>query len=342
MTTLNNSMTYTEICEAINHNSRYKVVDINWDAATNAHRVNAALAKAVYRFCDAKMRGGSRDFSIETGLQADEPSAIVSPDGGTLYIYAHLKRISTTDGVNWSEPAIVTLSGDVSYLMHININYIDGIYYLIGTNSQTAGNLYLFTSTDGLNFTQKSVIYSDGQTIGGDTEKIWGNTYLLKANGSGTWYLFVEYLPIDQNYWKIAIATTNDLDNGFPAPAIALSWSNRSAGNPDIARGCDNEPIMFEGNYYMYYHSTDTAWATIRRAKSPDLINWTDEGIIFDNRDQPTGGDETSGNADHTIIEFKGRTYLFYTWDINNASVRPYIKYTIDNRRFRELLTLRP
>ena len=344
MTELATSQTYEEICETINLNFRDEVVSADWDSETNARRLNAWFKKPILRFCDAKIPGGTRDFSLDTGLQADEPSAIVSEDGSTLYVYAHLKRISTTDGVNWSAPDAVTLSGDVNYLMHININIIDGVYYLVGTNSHTNGNLYLFTSTDGLAFTQKYVIYSNGQTIGTETEIIWGNSYLVKDYGSGTFYLYIEYLASENNYWRIALATTDDIDDGFTLSTTnpIMSFANRTAGNPDFARGIDNRPIKHNGYFYMYYHSTTNSRATIHRARSKDLVNWEEEQVIFDNRDIPTGGDLTSGNADHTIIEFKGRSYLFYTWDINNASVQPYIKYTIDDRPMFVMLSLQP
>jgi len=349
MDEISGNMTLAEICETINHNFREKVVDEKWDALTNAHRINDALTKEIYRFCDAKIRGGVRDFSLTTGLQADEPSAIVSDDGSTLYIYAHLKRISTKDGVNWSSPVNINLIGDVSYIMHCVVNYIDGVYYLIGTDNDNNGGLYLFSSSDGVNFNQVSKLFQAGQTIGSEVVKYWGNSYLLKDYGTNVWYLFVEYEPENNGGdwipWRIALATSNNVDSGFTfiSGNPIISYTDITAGNPDFARGDDNRPIKHNGHFYMYYHSTNNGWATIRRAKSKDLINWDDEGIIFDNRDQPTGGDQTSGNADHTVIEFKGRTYLFYSWDINNHTVvDPYIKYTVDDRRFTDLLSIRP
>lgn len=350
------------IFKTINHNLRKDIAVGGKSFEMICSDINKAFKERISRFCDAKLEtGNSRDFSLNTGFQADEPSAIVSEDGSTLYIYAHLKRISTTDGVNWTEPINTTLTGttDKNYIMHNNVNLINGTYYMIGATENTGGNLVLYTSTDGINFTYDGILFKSGETFGGSyATESFGNTYLIKEYGSNKFYLYVEYQASGTS-WIISVAICDDIfhvnsdgtignwifANSNPiiiSPNKDYSRNSSSAGNPDFAKGMDNRPIKVDGKYYMYFHSTINSIAHIMRAKSSDLIDWEIEGIILDNRDVPTGGDSTSGNADACIIEFKGRTYLFYTWDINNSSVKPYIKYMIDDRPLHEFLKLRP
>lgn len=350
------------IFKTVNHNLRKDVAVSGKSFEMICSDINKAFKERISRFCDAKLETeNSRDFSLNTGFQADEPSAIVSEDGNTLYIYAHLKRISTTDGVNWTEPIDTILTGatDKNYIMHNNVNLIDGTYYMIGATKNTGGNLVLYTSTDGVNFAYNGILFKSGETFGGSyVTESFGNTYLIKEYGSDKFYLYVEY-HTSRTSWIISVAICDDIfhvnsdgtiGNWIFADSnpIIISPNNdysreaSSAGNPDFAKGMDNRPVKVDGKYYMYFHSTIAAMAHIMRAKSSDLINWEIEGIILDNRDIPTNGDKTSGNADACIIEFKGRTYLFYTWDINDSSVEPYIKYMVDDRPLHELLKLRP
>lgn len=352
---------WEQIYNIVNHNLRKEIFKRGKSFEQCCKEINQALKTPIYRFCDAKI-GSSRNFSLNTGFQADEPSAIVSDDGSTLHIYAHLKRISTTDGVNWSEPIDTPLSGSVTYVMHNNVNYIDGVYYLIGCQLSIGGGLYLYTSEDGVNFTQRGKLFDSGKEFApGYAVLSWGNSYLVKNYGENKWYLYVE-TQSDGTFWVIHLATCTDLFSPNPDgtignwevsnnnPILKSPFTNigaayegavSSAGNPDFIKGCDNRPIKVGNKYYMLYHSTWKSIMHIMYASSEDLINWTTEGIVFDNRDQPTLGDLTSGNADQCIVEFKGRTYLFYTWDINDNSVSPYIKYTIDDRPLCELFKLK-
>lgn len=347
---LDTKVSLYENYEKINHNFRKDIAIKGKSLARLCADINKAFTEPIYRFCDAKL-GDVRKMSLSTNMQADEPSAIVSDDGNTLYIYAHLKRISTVDGIHWSSPIDTPLVGEVSYIMHNNVNYIDGVFYMIGATSNSGGDLCLFTSVDGINFTYRGVLFTVNAQFGDYYVKNWGNTYLHKDRGSEKYYLYIEY-QAEGRFWEIALAMCTNIllqnsdgtigDWVYPSTNPIITQNPNAAGNPDLAK-IGNELLKVNGKYFMYFHGTSgDGISNIFRAWSKDLIEWHNEGVIFDNRDQPTGGDNTSGNADHCVIEFKGRTYLFYTWDINNPDCLPYIKYTIDNRSFHELLEVRP
>lgn len=354
------TLTWEHIFETINKNLRVDVASTNKSIQKNCNDINDIIGNRIYRFVDAKLNNGiTRNFSLPTNFQADEPSAIVSEDGETLYIYAHLKRIETKDGVNWSNYITTPLS-DNGYIMHNNVAYINGVYYLTGARENSGGNLVLYTSTDGVNFTYQGIIFESGKSLAsGKTVVAWGNTFLLYEYGSDTFYLYVE-AAVSGQMFDINLATCTDILSQnvdgtignwvieqtnpiITKPFSPYSGNSSSAGNPDFARGVDNRPVRYNGKWYMYFHSTHSGIANILRASSNDLIHWDIDGIALDVRDVPTGGDQTSGNADASIIEFKGRTYMFYTWDINGGSgVNPYIKYLIDDRPIDEIIQIRP
>ena len=227
----------------------------------------------------------------------------------------------------------------------------------------------MFTSTDGLNFNEVGKIFNTGAVVSGEIVNDWGNSYLIKEYGSGKFYLYIEYETTGTT-WRISLATCTDItqvnDNGTVGnwvtaqnPIISTPWIDlddgsagltpvggggirAGAGNADFAKGSDNRPIKCNNKYYMYFHSTKSRVANLMRAYSENLVDWTVENLLLDNRDTPLDGDLTSGNADHCIIEFKGRTYLFYSWNINTPNHQPTIKYMVDDRPMLEMLKLRP
>ena len=323
-------------------------------------RVNHAFAKNIWMWKDAKYNDGTpRDFSLAFSERSGEPSAIVSPDGGTLYVYGYNGRWSTNDGLHWSDKEALIRTGlPTSYagVEHANTNYIDGIYYMVGALNVGDRGLALLTSTDGITFEYKGIMLNKTDIIvDGESIMNWGNSYIVKDGN--TYYLYIEgKLTNNANFWDIYLCTCTDplLDNGdgtvgnwvySGTGAIVGDLFNspdlKAHGNPDFAKGPDNKPIRIDGYWYMYYHVTYNGAMIIYRAKSSDLITWTVEGPIINNRDVPTAGESSAGNADHALIEFKGKTYLFYTWDIN-SQYTPYIKYVVDDRPFRELLKMYP
>lgn len=369
---LTKDFTYTweNVLSIVSKNLRQDIGDVNTPMNIVCDNVNKALTERIYRFYDAKpLSNAERDASLTTGLNKGEPSVIISDDGGTMYIYGNGKRISTTDGVKWTEPIDIVKSDSV-YTLHESVNYIDGVYYLIAPRQNSGGALALYTSTDGIHFTLKGDLFanvdSNDVVLGADGYKIisWGNPYLVKEYSTNKYYLYIEtqdYIDdLNSTPWRIHLVIFDDLttqnvdgtigrrtisDNNpvITKPFLRYSKNANGAGNPDFFKGMDNRPVKVGNKYYMMFHSTHLAIAHLFRASSYDLIHWDIDGIMWDNRDKPSGGDKTSGNADACVIEFKGRTYLFYTHDINQTEKGiEHIKYTIDDRPMSELLKLYP
>ena len=368
------SDTIETICDKVNYSMRKDILfeGMSYEAMANA--INKRATERIFRFADAKpLSDAPRNFNINTGINAGEPSAIVSENGNTLYLYAYLKRYSSKDGVNWSSGESLMCNsvnmndkGSGNYLMHCNVNLINGTYYLFGCRNTTGGDLLLYTSTDGINFTNRGTALPANHRVGAYECINWGNTYLVYDYGSGYYYLYVEFED-STIHWSIAVLrSTNPLNGSWvnakedviipPAYKEYNSKSNRfGSGNFDFVKGMDNQPIKSNGRYYAYYHGTcydkqgtkHYNQSNVMRAYSYNLIDWFDEGVILDVRKKPSNvdsidGDNTSGNADHCVIEFKGKSYMFYTYDINHYPAPEYIHTLIDDRPFSELLKLRP
>lgn len=355
------SSTLDEAYERLNRNFRREVYVPGMTKKTVIDRINRAFAEPVHRFEDARLNLDTPcDYSIKFDTRSGEPSLIVSEDGGELWVYGYSKRFKTRDGMAWTTESL-TLS-DGGAFGHAGLSVIDGTIYMIARDYRNNNDLIMYTSplSDGLNFTYQGVVLEKGHNFGdGLTISNWGNSCMCKING--TYYLYIEGKDSEnRNFWDTYLVTCTDpleaqqggtigdWTNSSVAPIISGATlhpgvsSLVSVGNPDFAKGPDNRPVRdADGKWYMYVHSTASSYSYIHRLSSADLVNWADDGIMYDNRNTPTAGQNQSSNADQAIIEFKGRTYLFYTTDIN-TELDPHLAYMIDDRPIREILAMRP
>lgn len=352
----------------INHNFRETVITDEMTPEMMCAFINYQFTRPINRFNDATLNTSDNiNASINTLMRIGEPSAIVSDDMQTLYIYcSSLFRYKSTDGINFELDHKLTINGvEVSqenpeYLMHVNVNYIDGVYYLIGTHANFQP-LVLWTSTDGWNFTKVGTLLEIGDEINANHDAIgnFGNTFLVKEPKTGTWYLYYEMTKsVGAVDWEICVATCPNImaersagkygvwtqfANNPTLPAKLDTYTSRTtgAGNPNIVCGLNNRPIRCNGKYYMYIHGNSSWFGnSLWRYYSTDLLNWVYDGIVYNNRDVPSAGESAPGNGDQCIVEFKGRTLLFYTWDINDYPRPEYVKLTIDDRPILQMLEL--
>ena len=295
-------------------------------------RINAAFETRIRMFEDAKLNLDTPcDFSVRvTETYSGEPSTVVSSNGGELWVYSYGKRLKSDDGFTWSEPTAMVRSDSARTPVHQGLSVVDDTIFMFGRDPDNEHNLKMYTSplSDGINFTYRGVPLPIGYDFGdGLNIDNWGNSFLIKEGD--TYYLFVEGRQnVDGNFWDIYLVTCTDpfVDNGdgtignwqncgvapvIQARSLFDTSDSIAFGNPCIACGSDNRPIKVDGKFFMYFHSTASNYSYICRAYSYDLINWIPENRVFDNREKPTEGENQSSNADHSLIEFKGRTFFF-------------------------------
>lgn len=335
----------------INHNFREDVVHKGIDGETFRQQIEKYLKIPVHRFCDAKI-------NPQLG-SSYEPSSLISDDKEKIELFSpNGMYYESSDGVNWSKGIKLNVAP-----RHFSVNKVDGIYIMVGTSSDYK-YIDFYTSSDKINYEFRGHLLSTQTDIGnGDRFDNMGNSYLLK-NKDGKYFLFYEGATHKSN-WEICLMTCDDLyakrEDGFVGnwkqcqenPIMPYSKKDFAGEathvycNPEIAKGEDNQPLIVDGKYYMYYlsyfYKGNIYYTTLCRAFSTDLIHWTEEGTIFDNRDIPDGGEARGDNGDQSLCQFKGKTYLFYTHNINSKGYSvPNIRYAVDNRPLEVLLRLKP
>lgn len=341
----------------INHNFRDEVVYKGMDEERFKKQVELFFNKPIRRFNDSK---------CNPGLDASfEPSSLVSDDGEKIELFSpNGKLYESSDGINWTNGVNLDMSNGV-IPRHFSVNKIDGVYYLTGrVYGADKEYMDLYISMDKVHFEYKGHIVSTEDDLGGGFKfDSFGNSYLLRTQ-EGKYFFYYEGAEHKSN-WSICLMTCDDIlknrDGGFIGdweqcaenPILPYA-SNNNAGetpqlycNPEIVKGEDNQPLIVDGKYYMYYltyfYKANTMYATLNRMYSTDLVHWTEEGTMFDVRDVPTGGEAHGDNGDHSLCQFKGKSFLFYTLNINSYGYAPSsIRYTVDNRTLDELMRLKP
>lgn len=355
-----------QILWKINHNFRDEVVHKDMEYEELKDIIIRYLKIPVRRFSDAPKYtttiDGSYSIRFDEKYVTGEPSSLISDDGERIELFTPMGYyFESYDGINWSEGKKLS-----AYPAHFSVNKIDGIYVMIGCSSTKRNSQFfdLYTSNDRLNFEYRGHIFATSMDIGnGEKFDNLGNTYLLKDD-NGKYCLLYEGATNASN-WETCLMTCTNLfepqENGFIGDWIQcdknpilpyakknfLGESPQIYSNPEIVKDEKNQPLKYNGNYYMYYLSAyykgNVLYATINRSYSKDLIHWVEEGPVFDNRDIPDGGESRGDNGDQSLCQFKGKSYMFYTNNINSKGYsKQNIRYTIDDRTLIELLKIKP
>jgi hypothetical protein len=267
--------------------------------------------------------------TIDTGTQID------------LWSYG-IYYTHTTDGITYAIPQRTNTSWDMQrpYVLKTS-----NTYYMYCSNLSDNGNFSLFTGTDKVNFTNQGIVLSIGAS-GWDNAGL-GNMCVWKE-GVNSWKMLYEGSGWGgTGYWCIGLATSTDglTWTKYPGNPVLDAWNDYpddhyygGCGRPIIAR-TGSTVLKTDGLYHMWFHSMNTVnFNGIFRASSPDLMTWTiegkQEGIILETPDLFTNW------GDHSIVEFQGRTYLYYT--PTNQSDRAHLNLVIDNHTLTELLSAPP
>lgn len=226
---------------------------------------------------------------VLTLAETGNPHLIGAPSvvrvAGTWYMYFHLTPddygyaiylATSTNGLNWTaDPTpVVTPSGTAYRAAYPAVLYLNGEFQMwYGSYDGTAYTIYHATSTDGVTWSSGTQVLGT-EDVGGlqywpwDASVLWtGSQYLMWYTASYPGYpgtIRFATSPDGVNWTRQGIvlqATTLD--------GIALT----SVGNPTV--------VTDGSGFAMWYACGTAVHGYICRARSPDGVAWTQEGIAL-------------------------------------------------------------
>jgi hypothetical protein len=217
-------------------------------------------------------------------------------------------------------------SGRAGQAVHHGIAHIGSIYYLWYADGSVGSDLRYATSTDGITWVDGGIAIAHNQ-VAWSTE--WANPHAWQEDG--VWHMIVEGRAPTTMAWILARATSSD----------GLTWTIQGTGPlTDLRIHVDGAysgmwippALKRNGLYHGWYHAANVAASLpsdIYHATSPDLINWTlvGSGPVLTHIGSAPEVDQV---ADPVVLEFKGKTYLFYDALDNPSSASVIRVATID------------
>ena len=249
----------------INHNFREDVVHKGMDNEAFKRQVELYFSKPIHRFNDLKINPELNE--------SFEPSSLVSDDGEKIELFSpNGKYYESDDGLTWTKGENLIMSN--RYIpRHFSVNKIDGVYFLTGRVSVSDREyMDLYISSDKIHFEFKGHIVSTKDDLGnGFRFDSFGNSYLLKTK-EGKYHFFYEGATRKSN-WSICLMSCDDIlkdsGHGFVGdwtqclenpilPYMRTNFAGETPQlycNPEIVKGDNNQPLIIDGRYYMYYLS---------------------------------------------------------------------------------------
>lgn len=253
-----------------------------------------------------------------------EPSVI--NDNGTLkMIYtsgwdnAGIGMAQSTDGITWTKissgPVVGQGIAGQTYASRGDFVKVGNEYRIYFADKNPDANIKLATSTDGVHFTVQSQNVIGKNDVPGTYG--WANTGTY-FDGTNWWMLAEAYIGHDE-WWQIHLFKSTDGGYTFQHVAGPITSLQDSPG------GMYGGPRAFKkigDTYHLWYHAgyiTSTLPTAVWHATSTDMINWTpDPQPTVSIAESSLGLYSPDQTADTSMIEFNGKTFLFYDADDNS------------------------
>ena len=241
-----------------------------------------------------------------------EPSVLY--EGGTFNMWymgcatsggndAALGYAASTDGLNWTKAANnPVLQEPNEAVIRTTVVKHRGVYYLFATDYQwnsAPGNLRRWTSTDGLNWTHKTIVLRPTQPW---EDKIQNVGVTIDENG--TWHM---------------LYTTNG-PMGYARSTDGLTWIKHP--DPVLSGFYGGDPYLtkIRGTFYTWHSQAHQGHLLIYCRKSNDMIHWKMVGTgpqlgYTQPWERGIGRSEVSWNrhlSDAELLEHGGRVWMYY------------------------------
>jgi len=193
------------------------------------------------------------------------------------------------------------------------------MYYGQTDSGGQAGAWMVSTSADGITGWSTPAVCLAAGVVGWSIG--WANAQVWYDAPANQWYALIEGRATTSGPWQIALARSADGLTGWVLDAT--TWlttlqvaAGGSYGGPYMVR-----PQQIDGLYHMWYHAVAANAllpTDIYHATSVNLLTWTIVGSapVLTRTGEVTGTDQV---ADPSILEARGKTYLFYSVANNTA-----------------------
>lgn len=254
----------------------------------------------------------STDYAYcEPSVIYEADAQIIVTDEPVFKIWFRAEKYSTNDvwimysesfdGVTWQTPVSVLNTAEVLYCPYVL--KVGSSYYMYVHSDWD--NFDRWVSSNGINWAKDQDNTLSVGASGQWDDWTLGNIFVWEE--AGVWYCIYEAHGGDY-LWK----------GGMASSADGKAWT-KSASNP-IVGGTGHSfggPFVQKigDRYYMWYHGSTAGHmpTDFRRAYSTDLVNWIDEGYVFNRTETWEGVLESEGQVgDPEMITVDGQTYMFY------------------------------
>lgn len=269
--------------------------------------------------------GGNPLFGGSGAASAQEPSVIIEnglfkmwyTEGSGGGVTTHIDYTTSPDGLTWTDHGTVLGNGGSGYsgrAEHASVVKFDGIYYIYFA-TDNGSEINRSTSVDGITWTTPIQVIAANQEP--TYSNGWDNTYVWREGD--TWLMLLDGVGSTDSIFKTTLARSSDhglswvFDGAEWLDSLALVTGGSTGGMFMMT------PPKRDGLYHQWYQPATIAANTptvIYHATSPDLITWT----ILPGPSIPLPGGSYDQVADPAIVEFGGKTYLFYEQVINATS----------------------
>lgn len=191
--------------------------------------------------------------------------------------YIHYREATTSLGLKTATDQIVLgagIGGETGDPSVFSLFIENGVYYLYYSLNSFDTHTFLVTSTDGINYSNKTIALQKPLTPNWGSQGLV-NTWVVKV--AGVYQMFVESRQIGSGYWSIGRATSNS-----PLGLFTIQEGPINAFNIGGTGSSGGPNGWFDGvKYNIFYHANPNVqngtYDQTYFTSTSDLVNYTTE-----------------------------------------------------------------
>ncbi len=180
------------------------------------------------------------------------------------------------DGITWERRGVVLDNGSANHINDPSIVRVDGLYYMYYTHAEEGvmDEIHLAVSEDGVDWRREGRVLKVGEEGAWDSLLVGRPAVIHEDGVFKMWYDGRGGRSLEESSGRhVGYATSED----------GRTWT-RHEGNPVFGQNAGGIEVKHVGErYVMLYESREG----VKRAVSPDGLDWTDQGLWAANSGEP-------------------------------------------------------